>query len=295
MSHYAPAGGSLGAMERRLLTALRGLSRKCENAACRAPGLWRSWRMREADGIRFQKRWYCGAHCFEQAALAECSRLLSQPSVIERRFHRIPIGLLMVSRGIINDRQLKDALALQRQSGGGRIGDHLRDIRAVTDDDIAAGLAAQWGCAVYPLERTREFLTCAALLPVELLESARMLPVHHTQATGTLHLAFAEGIDRSALYAVEQMLQLNTVPCIVSESALRRALEEFRGAITVAAAVFDGPLEIPDVVRTASSYACQVGAQEVSMARSGPFLWMRMRAAKSSKDVLFQAATRNLA
>jgi hypothetical protein len=244
--------------------------------------------MRDEEGMHLQGRWYCSPNCFEHAALDQIHRLLGMPEASRRKTHRIPIGLLLLSRGIINDSQLKQALALQREQGKGRIGKFLQQIEAVTDQDIAVGLAAQWGCPVYPLGSARDFLKCASMLPLALLETGRMLPVHHTLFQETLYLAFVEGIDRTALYAVEQMLHLRTIPCIVSESALLEALEELHRISDVPNTVFDGPIEPREMARTTRSYAWQLGAKDVSMARSGRFLWIRLKTRQDSKDILFQ-------
>jgi hypothetical protein len=263
--------------------------RTCENAACRQRRLyWPAW-LRKDEGICFQGQWYCSPECFEHAVRTTLMRLLPAKEEEPRRHHRIPIGLLLLSRGTISDGQLKQALLLQREQGGGRIGKILREIHAASEQDITDGLAAQWGCPVYPLGKAREFLQCASLLPLTLLEAGHMLPVHYLRLQQTLYMAFVEGVDRTALYAVEQMLHLRTVPCIVSESELSGALESFRPLASVPAAVFESPNEPLEMARTTRSYAGQVGATDVWAARSGRFIWIRMRAGEEYKDILFQS------
>lgn len=266
--------------------------RTCENADCRRRRVfWPAWLPKD-EGIFLQGQWYCSADCFEHAALAALLRLLPAGEEISRRRHRVPIGLLLLSRGTIRDDQLKRALVLQRQKGGGKIGKILQEIDAASEHDITEGLAAQWGCPVYPLAKGREFLQCASLLPLTLLEAGRMLPVHYLRLQQTLFIAFVEGIDRTALYAVEQMLHLRTVPCIVSESELTGALESFRPLASAATAVFEGSNEPLEMARTTRSYASQVGAKKVWAARSGRFIWIRMQTEEEHKDILFQSLGR---
>lgn len=239
--------------------------------------------------MRLQGRWYCSPDCFEHAAHDAFLLMLYAPESAREKSHRIPIGLLLLSGGLINDAQLKQALVLQKEKGHGRIGKFLQEIQAVSEQDIATGLAAQWGCPVYPLDRARDFRQCASLLPLTLLETGRMLPVHHIRTQQTLYLGFVEGVDRSALYAVEQMLHLRTIPCVVTESALQDALQELRRLADAPATVFDRPLDSREMARTTRSYAWQVGAKDVWMARSGRFIWVRLQTAQGSKDILFQA------
>jgi hypothetical protein len=126
-------------------------------------------------------------------------------------------------------------------------------------------------------------------LPLALLETGRMLPVHYLRLQQTLYLAFVEGVDRTALYAVEQMLHLRTIPCVVSESELVGALESIRHAEGTPATVFESPAEPLEMARTTRSYAWQVGAKDVWIARSSRFIWIRLQTSSEIKDILFQS------
>ena len=239
--------------------------------------------------MRLHGRWYCGPECFELAAQDEFLRLRPALENGQKKTHRLPIGLLLLSRGKINDAQLKQALTMQREKGTGKIGKFLQEIQAVTEQDITKGLAAQWGCPVYPLVGARDFIQYASLLPLTMLETGRMLPVRYLRLQQILYLAFVEGIDRTALYAVEQMLHLRTIPCIVSESEHHGAIEELRHVEELQTTVFESPFEPLEMARTTRSYAWQVGAKDVSMVRSGQFIWVRLQNSQGSKDILFQS------
>jgi hypothetical protein len=287
------SGSALFARARNWLSSgsspIEKVFRTCELPACRQRHIfWPAWPRKE-EGICLQGQWYCSPECFEHAAKSAFLRLLPGADEITKRHHRIPIGLLLLSRGTINDEQLKRALLLQREQGGGKIGKILREIRAASEQDITEVLAAQWGCPVYPLGKAREFLQCASLLPLTLLEDGRMLPVHYLRLPQTLYIAFVEGVDRTALYAVEQMLHMRTVPCVVSESELSTALESFRPLATAPTAVFESPNEPLEMARTTRSYAWQLGAKDVWMARSGRYIWIRMQTPRENKDILFQS------
>jgi hypothetical protein len=273
--------GGTGAMQKAFRT--------CGNSGCTERRVfWPAWARKE-DGISLQGQWYCSAECFEQGVLSSFFRLLPGTEIGAKRPHRIPIGLLLLTRGTINDEQLKRALHMQRMQGHGKLGKFLREIRAASEQDITEGLAAQWACPVYPLGKARDFLQCVSLLPLTLLEAGRMLPVHYLRLQKTLYMAFVEGIDRSALYAIEQMLRVRTVPCIVSESDLAGALAAFRSLASAPTTVFESPNEPLEMARTTRSYAWQVGAKQVWVARSGQFIWIRMQTEQENKDILFQS------
>ena len=102
-------------------------------------------------------------------------------------------------------------------------GSWFQQTSAVSEDDITAALAAQWACPVFPLARERSFLRCATMLPMAVIQAARMLPVYMSRDRSSVYIAFVDGIDHSWLRSAEQMLGCTTVPCLVSESAFTRA------------------------------------------------------------------------
>jgi len=58
--------------------------------------------------------------------------------------HRVPLGLLLLSRQQMTAAQLRTALERQRASGEGRIGDWLRRWVLPSELQITAAVARQW-------------------------------------------------------------------------------------------------------------------------------------------------------
>ena len=84
----------------------------------------------------------------------------------------MPLGLILLSRGWISHRELQEALAAQRRSGNGRIGEWLGRLHGVSEETIAKALGIQWNCAVLPTEcrawnlhRRSSQLFCEAIWP----------------------------------------------------------------------------------------------------------------------------------
>jgi hypothetical protein len=61
---------------------------------------------------------------------------------------RMPLGLILLSRGWITHRELQEALAAQRCAGTGRIGEWLGRLHGISEATIAKALGIQWNCAV---------------------------------------------------------------------------------------------------------------------------------------------------
>ena len=135
----------------------------------------------------------------------------------------------MLSRGLVDNEQLKKALKAQKESGSGRVGEWLRHIGAVSEEQVTQILGLQWSIPVFPLNQSRRFLECAHLVPFPLLEVAEMVPVHHIPTSQHLYVAFVDRVNYSALYAVEKMLECHTEPCLAVQSQVLQALNELRG------------------------------------------------------------------
>src|SRR5271169_5065894 len=91
---------------------------RCANRNCPERGrLWPIW-MNRSDEVEFEGRRYCCAPCAESAFQQEIERHLLLARQENERPHRIPLGLLLISRGLITGVQLQEALRLQRESAG---------------------------------------------------------------------------------------------------------------------------------------------------------------------------------
>src|SRR5580693_7322615 len=100
-THNFP-GSALFEKGRNWLSANNGRIEKafrpCQNYACRQPrDFWNAW-MRNDQGVRLQDHWYCSPECFESAAQSALFRLLPGAVDEPKRPHRIPIGLVLLSK-----------------------------------------------------------------------------------------------------------------------------------------------------------------------------------------------------
>ena len=261
----------------------------CENLNCpfRSP-LRKILRRGKNEGVLLQGRWYCSLDCFEEAITGVFNGLLRLPDEPLPRLHRVPLGLLLLGRGVITDSQLKFALQAQREGGTDRLGRWLIRLGVASAQDVSAALAAQWGCGVFSLERDHRYRECSQMLPFALLDSSHMIPVHYLPASQLLFVAFSEDIDHTALYAVERLVGGHTEPCIVTEAAMNRALEEIRTVSRPAEIVFETFWDAPEMARTIRDYAVKLNADELILALPRRFVWVRLRASGRSWDLLFR-------
>src|SRR5581483_3095338 len=180
--------------------ALRALT--CDSAGCR-PGttLWRKHLTRKPR-VQLHGPQFCLQECLNREPHRRLQRLSVAPMVERAGSRRVPLGLMMLSRGELTTEQLRHAVDLQNQAGSGRIGEWLRKLGYVDDESLTAALARQWCCpTIKHLPTTAGNCT----IPFFLLQRFRMAPVHFSSASETLYMAFADKIAYRALLAVEQI------------------------------------------------------------------------------------------
>jgi hypothetical protein len=196
----------------------------------------------------------------------------------------------MHSLGLISKESLQAALQAQREAGKGRVGDWLRRQGAVTEPQVTQALAMQWSLPIYPLEQREGNLNWAHLVPFALLDSFQMLPVHCAPDSGLLHVAFSSRVDYTALYAIEQMLECRTEPCLAQESSIEKALEKLHQGGCSTDIPIEGPME-PSIISCATlEQALKFGAQEVRVVGCANNIWVRLRALDIVRDLLFHRA-----
>ena len=104
-------------------------------------------------GVRYRNRWYHQPACLQNALATQLDRFLLPTQQFAHKTHRLPFGLLLIKRGAISSEQLRDALQRQRHAGYGNLSVWLRQAVDLQESEIAATLAQQCGCPLFPLQR----------------------------------------------------------------------------------------------------------------------------------------------
>lgn len=258
------------------------LAPRCGYCECvHAKSTWRKMR-RRSRGVRLQGARYCRTECLELALIEVLGQARREPGRAPVAAHRIPLGLLLLSRKQLTALQLRTALEAQRAASAGagesrkKIGAWLQELGYATEHQITSALACQWSCPVLRTGPGGLASTRFSYIPALLLESFRMMPVELVEATGILFIAFSEGIDYTVLYAIEQMLGYRTEACLVCPSILQRSLQgraRPRGASDV---VIEGVADARECAHIIGSYSAKLKAEEVRFARCGEHLWIRL-------------------
>jgi hypothetical protein len=259
----------------------------CGDAACSSTRrLWRRIRWRHGT-IRFRDARYCAPSCFESAARQQFARLSASPVAAAPVRHRVPLGLLMISRGQLTNQQLRSALEAQQEDGRHRLGEWLEQMGFATEQQVIAALAQQWACPVLTPQVSCD-PACLRLLPYHFLETSRILPVQFVSPTRRFHLAFCDGIDYSALYAIDQMLDCRTQACFTTPSAVGRALQLIGHERRPGELLFEGCRDASEMARITCDYVLKLGAENVRLAGCSSFLWARLSSGSDVANLLFR-------
>ncbi len=114
-----------------------------------------------------------------------------------------------------------------------------------------------------------------------------MLPVQYVAATRVLYIAFSEGVDYTALYAIEQMLDCRTEACLICHSAMEHRFEEMGQERRPGELLFEGKREASEMARITCSYVLKLGAWEARMVTCGKYVWVRLQCADELTNLLF--------
>ena len=135
---------------------------------------------------------------------------------------KIRIGDLMVQAGYITDDQLREALAIQKESGGKRIGQLLLELGYVTEVQMLSALADRLDIQLIDISAYPIDAETVKLIPKQLAEQYVMLPVG--QENGEVILAVNDPLN---LYAIEDIRQTMGMPVrtvLAQEQPLKEAI-----------------------------------------------------------------------
>jgi type IV pilus assembly protein PilB len=142
-------------------------------------------------------------------------KTLGQP--VSRR-----LGDLLVAEGLISSEQLQRALGEQKGSNE-KLGSILVRLGMVNEDSLIGFLSRQYGVPSITLSQLDIDPEVTRLIPAQIARKYEVLPVK--RAGNTLTLAMADPTNVFALDDISFMTNLQVVPVVASQGAIRKAIE----------------------------------------------------------------------
>jgi len=243
-------------------------------------------------GIKMHDFWYCSSRCFSAAAEEEFASLATSRREHAGHVSRMPLGLLLVRDGLLSSSQLKEVRDEQKEEGG-EIGELLMRMGSVSEKQITAVRAAQWGCPVFTVPKRG--MSIDIHIPSTFVRLYSMIPLHYVATTNLLLVGFVHGIEYGLLYAIEKITGCKTQPCFVTPSDFqnqvqhREQVKEQGGDETPTEIKFESVQTSSEMARILCSYGVHMEADEATIGRCKEYLWARLKCAPKEVDLLFRA------
>jgi type IV pilus assembly protein PilB len=186
----------------------------------------------------------------------------------------VKLGDLLVKAKLVTPEQVDAALKSQRDEGG-KFGEALIRLGAVSENDVTETLSQQFGVPSIDLAHFEIDPTVIKTVPGEVARKYGVLPVNKTGAT--LTIAMSDPTNVFAMDDIKFMTGYNVEPVVASEASLRRAIDKHYGTprsvvlkerpkgATTGSAPTDGGIE--DVMTSALTMddMASVGLSELNM------------------------------
>ena len=243
-------------------------------------------------GIRMHDSWFCSSRCFRLAAEQEVVRLLKPARRPAAHVERMPLGLDLVGHGLLTIEQLKKATDEQKITGG-EIGELIVRQGSVTEKQVTAIRAAEWGCPVFSVPK--QATPIRIHIPTTFMRLHSMIPVHYVARTNLLLVGFVHSVEYELLYAIEQMTGCETKPCFLTPTDFQiqmRNREEVLGEVNdnprreITVENVQSPAEIARIFCTSG---VEIEAEEAFIVRCREYLWGRLKSGANTVDLLFKA------
>jgi len=264
----------------------RKLSPKCANRSCDRKTWLQAFGPRN-PGLNVEGDWYCCAECFERTVRERIADLMnSQVAPAKPHTSRVPLGLLLLQRGILSAEQLKIALNLHRATES-NFGEVVQQLGFATQEQVTAAVASQWACPVFPLGDRR--LDVQVRVPRRFMELYRMLPVHYSESERRLLIGFVSSVQHQILYTIGHITSCTPIPCFITAREYELHLHP-PSALLVGEdeLVFEQIVDAVELARITTSYVVQLVADRIRLGICREYLWIRIWGKGREMDLLFR-------
>ncbi|HSP35589.1 MAG TPA: type IV-A pilus assembly ATPase PilB [Thermoanaerobaculia bacterium] len=138
----------------------------------------------------------------------------------------VRLGELLTKASLISQEQLKEALRVQKETGG-KLGETLIKLGFVSEEDITECLSQQFGVPSINLSHFEIDPSVIKLIPADVARKYNILPVNKTGATITI--AMADPTNVFAMDDIKFMTGYNVEPVVASELGIKAAIDTYYG------------------------------------------------------------------
>jgi type IV pilus assembly protein PilB len=140
-----------------------------------------------------------------------------------------PLGQILMELGFVTPHEIREALEKQKRDGG-KIGEVLIQVKYATSDQVAMGLAKQFGVPYVDLRKVDIAKDAIAAVQKNVAVEHNIVPI--VKNGRTLRIAMADPLDFFTLDNLRFILNLDIECVIASKDAVRDAIGHEFGEIT---------------------------------------------------------------
>lgn len=143
---------------------------------------------------------------------------------------KLPLGTLLISKGVISEDQLRIALIEQRRSGD-PLGKMLINLGFVTEATVREALSENLNQQSTDLSHISVDSTAIKLIPKDVAKRYKVFPMVFDKTDRTLMLAMADTSNIIALDQISAMLgkDITITPMLAGDSEINRAIDQYYG------------------------------------------------------------------
>src|SRR5436190_3846748 len=138
----------------------------------------------------------------------------------------VRLGELLTKANLITQDQLKEALRVQKETGG-KLGETLIKLGFVSEEDITECLSQQFGVPSINLAHFEIDASVIKLIPADVARKYNILPVNKTGATITI--AMADPTNVFAMDDIKFMTGYHVEPVVASDLGIKAAIDNYYG------------------------------------------------------------------
>ncbi|MFQ6069860.1 MAG: type IV-A pilus assembly ATPase PilB [Candidatus Aminicenantales bacterium] len=137
------------------------------------------------------------------------------------------LGELLLKERLVSEDQLEEAVEYKKKNGV-PISSALTSLGIITEEEMAQALSRQLGYPYVDLEQFEVYPDVINLIPVEIAQKYRIMPIHRIRSF--LTLAMVDPADIAAIEDIEFRTGLSVQPVVASETAVKNAINKYYGS-----------------------------------------------------------------
>lgn len=142
------------------------------------------------------------------------------------KFSKEPIGEILIKRGLINEKQLQEALEAQKNQKG-FVGDILVKLGYVEEIDIVVALIIQCNFPYIAINKYELDKKVLALIPKDIAREFEVIPID--QVGHVLSVVMADPLNETIKEKIEKITGCKIAPFIGTKSEIDMAINKWYG------------------------------------------------------------------